>query len=70
MMSTGLVPVSFALTGPIAESFGAAETMVASAVLGGVIFAALLFVPGVRDPEKDEWVRATEEAARAAGLAP
>ena len=66
MMSTGLVPVSFALTGPIAGAFGAAETMVAAAIVGGVIFGALLFVPGVRDPEKEEWVRATEEAARAA----
>ena len=66
MMSTGLVPVSFALTGPIAEAFGAAETMVVAAIAGGVIFGALLFVPGVRDPEKDEWVRTTEDAARAA----
>jgi MFS family permease len=66
MMSTGLVPVSFALTGPIAERFGAAETMVAAAIAGGVIFGALLFVPGVRDPEKEEWVRTTEDAARAA----
>jgi DHA3 family tetracycline resistance protein-like MFS transporter len=66
MMSTGLVPVSFALTGPIAQAFGAAETMVVAAVAGGVIFGALLFVPGVRDPEKDEWVRSNEEAARAA----
>jgi DHA3 family tetracycline resistance protein-like MFS transporter len=66
MMSTGLVPVSFALTGPVAERFGAAETMVAAAIVGGVVFGALLFVPGVRDPESDEWVRQTEEAVRAA----
>ena len=65
MVSTGLVPVSFALTGPIAEVIGPAETMVAAGILGGVVFGALLFVPGVRDPEQDEWVRATEEAARA-----
>jgi DHA3 family tetracycline resistance protein-like MFS transporter len=70
MVSTGLVPVSFALTGPIAEAFGAGETMVAAAIFGGVIFAALLYVPGVRDPEKEEWVRVTEEAARATGLTP
>jgi DHA3 family tetracycline resistance protein-like MFS transporter len=65
MVSTGLVPVSFLLTGPIAETFGAAETMVAAGILGGVVFGALLFVPGVRDPEKEEWVTATEAAARA-----
>ena len=52
MVSTGLVPVSFALTGPIADAFGAERTMVAAALLGGVLMGALLFVPGVRDPER------------------
>lgn len=54
LVSTGLVPVSFALTGPAAEAFGAANTMVGAALLGAVLMGMLLFVPGVRDPERGE----------------
>jgi DHA3 family tetracycline resistance protein-like MFS transporter len=53
MVSTGLVPVSFALTGPIADALGAEVTMVGAALLGGVLMGGLLFVPGVRDPERE-----------------
>jgi len=53
LVSTGLVPVSFALTGPAAALFGPETTMVGAALLGGVLMSALLFVPGVRDPERD-----------------
>ncbi|HEU0024233.1 MAG TPA: MFS transporter [Thermoleophilaceae bacterium] len=49
-VSIGLVPLSFALTGPIAELVGAKETLVGAGVLGLVACAAL-FLPGVRDPE-------------------
>jgi DHA3 family tetracycline resistance protein-like MFS transporter len=59
MVSTGLVPVSFALTGPIADAFGTEVTMVAAALLGGVLMGALLFVPGVRDPERRGWTNLT-----------
>jgi DHA3 family tetracycline resistance protein-like MFS transporter len=59
MVSTGLVPVSFALTGPIADAFGIEVTMVAAALLGGVLMGALLFVPGVRDPERRGWTNLT-----------
>ncbi len=52
MVSTGLIPVSFALTGPAADAFGAGQTMVAGAFLGGVLTFVLLLVPGVRDPER------------------
>ena len=51
-VSVGLVPVSYALTGPAADAFGAGPTMVAGALLGGVLTLVLLFVPGVRDPER------------------
>jgi hypothetical protein len=53
------VPVSFALTGPIADAFGIEVTMVAAALLGGVLMGALLFVPGVRDPERRGWTNLT-----------
>jgi MFS family permease len=52
MISTGLVPVSFALTGPVAELLGPERTMIGAALLGAVLMSSLLFVPGVRDPER------------------
>jgi len=52
MVSIGLVPVSYALTGPAAEALGAGTTMVVAALLGAVLMFVLLFVPGVRDPER------------------
>ena len=54
LVSTGLVPVSFALTGPAAATFGAAETMVGASLIGAVLMGMLLFVPGVRDPEREQ----------------
>jgi MFS family permease len=53
MLSTALVPVSFALTAPVAAILGAGTTMVVAALLGAVAMSGLLFVPGVRDPERD-----------------
>jgi predicted MFS family arabinose efflux permease len=50
-VSIGLVPVSFAVTGPVAELIGARTTLAVAGVLG-VATCALLFVPGVRDPER------------------
>jgi DHA3 family tetracycline resistance protein-like MFS transporter len=53
LVSTGLVPVSFALTGPAAGLFGPEVTMVGAALIGAVFMFMLLFVPGVRDPERE-----------------
>ena len=53
LVSTGLVPVSYALTGPAAGLFGPETTMVGAALVGAVLMFMLLFVPGVRDPERD-----------------
>jgi DHA3 family tetracycline resistance protein-like MFS transporter len=52
LVSTGLVPVSFALTGPVSEAIGPGTTMVAGGLIGAVLMGALLFWPGVRDPER------------------
>jgi DHA3 family tetracycline resistance protein-like MFS transporter len=52
LVSTGLVPVSFALTGPVSDVIGPATTMVAGGLIGSVLMGALLFWPGVRDPER------------------
>jgi MFS family permease len=53
-VGTGLIPVSFALTGPIAGAVGARETLIGAGLLAGCITFAFLFVPGMRDIERDE----------------
>jgi MFS family permease len=50
-VSIGLTPVSFALTGPIAQAFGARETLAGAGVLG-LLTVLVIFIPGVRDPER------------------
>jgi MFS family permease len=52
LVSTGLVPVSFALTGPVAGALGPQNTIIAAGVIGSVLMGGLLFFPGVRDPER------------------
>jgi MFS family permease len=51
-ISIGLVPISFALTGPVAAMFGVRETLVGAGVLGGIVTLAFLFLPGMRDLER------------------
>jgi DHA3 family tetracycline resistance protein-like MFS transporter len=58
LMSTGLVPLSFALTGPVSELLGPGTTMVAGGLVGSVLMGGLLFWPGVRDPERQPEDRA------------
>lgn len=52
-VSTSLVPVSFALTGPVSHALGAQTTLVVAGVAAAVATIAFLFVPGVRDTERD-----------------
>jgi DHA3 family tetracycline resistance protein-like MFS transporter len=56
-MSTSLVPVSFALTGPVSHALGAQTTLVAAGIAAGAVTIAFLFVPGVRDTERDGSLR-------------
>ncbi len=51
-ISIGLVPLSYALTGPVAEAIGARATLVGAGVLGGAITLAFLFLPGMREIER------------------
>ena len=51
-ISTGLVPFSFALTGPVAAIFGPRTTLVGAGILGGVVTLGFLFLPGMRDVER------------------
>jgi predicted outer membrane lipoprotein len=52
LVSVGLVPVSFALTGPVARAIGPEGTMIAAGTVGSLLMGSLLFFPGVRDPER------------------
>jgi DHA3 family tetracycline resistance protein-like MFS transporter len=51
-VSIGLTPVSFAITGPVAELLGARTTLALAGALGLTTFA-FLFLPGMRDPERE-----------------
>jgi MFS family permease len=55
-ISTGLVPVSMALTPLAAAAFGVRATLVGAGVLGAVATLVFLFLPGMRDPERREVV--------------
>ena len=59
MVSTALVPVSFALTGPVSAALGAETTVIGASIVGALLIAGLLFLPGVRDPERSGAAPAT-----------
>jgi MFS family permease len=51
LISIGLLPLSFALTAPMASLFGVRATLVGAAAIGGVFTLGALFLPGMRDIE-------------------
>jgi hypothetical protein len=77
LISIGLLPVSFALTGPVSAALGVRTTLIGAGVLGAAVTFAALLVPGVRrlDSEpgrgpatelmagSDEWLGAADAAA-------
>src|SRR5213076_2147758 len=54
LVSIGLLPLSFALTAPVAAAVGARATLVGAAAIGGAITLGALFLPGMRDVEGSE----------------
>jgi DHA3 family tetracycline resistance protein-like MFS transporter len=64
-ISIGLVPVSFALTGPVAAAIGPRATLVGAGVIGGIVTLAGLFLPGMRAMDHES-VAARDEVARTA----
>ena len=52
LISIGLLPLSFALTGPVSELVGAQTTLVLAGVAGAVVTFGGLLVPGVRTVER------------------
>jgi hypothetical protein len=63
LVSIGLVPVSFALTGPVAAAIGPNTTMIGAGLIGAFFMGTLLFLPGVRDPERQPLPLADEADA-------
>jgi MFS family permease len=53
-ISIGLLPVSYALTGPLAGAFGERATLIGAGALGASVTLAFLFLPGLRSVEHDE----------------
>lgn len=47
LISIGLLPVSYALTGPVSAVLGVRTTLIGAGVLGGLVTLATVFVPGV-----------------------
>jgi DHA3 family tetracycline resistance protein-like MFS transporter len=52
LISIGLLPLSFALTGPVAGWIGAEATLVGAGLLGAAVTLAALFLPGMRAIER------------------
>ncbi len=67
LISTGLLPLSFALTGPASVWLGAQGTLVAAGMVGAVVTFSALYLPGMRAIEDARRPRA---AARVQPEAP
>ncbi|MGH2969753.1 MAG: MFS transporter [Solirubrobacteraceae bacterium] len=51
LISIGLLPVSFALTGPVSGAIGVQATLVGAGIVGGLVTFAALLLPGMRAVE-------------------
>lgn len=51
-VSVSLIPVSFAITGPLADAIGPRTTLVAAGLVSTPLMLAFLFLPGIRDVER------------------
>jgi len=51
LISIGLLPLSYGLTGPVSAALGVRTTLVGAGVLGALVTVVGLLVPGVQDPD-------------------
>jgi DHA3 family tetracycline resistance protein-like MFS transporter len=51
LISTGLLPLSYALTGPVSGAIGVRQTLIGAGLLGALVTFAALYAPGVRAVE-------------------
>ena len=63
LISIGLLPLSFALTAPVAAAVGARATLIGAAAIGGAVTLGALFLPGMRDVEGAAGAAAISRAA-------
>jgi DHA3 family tetracycline resistance protein-like MFS transporter len=70
LISIGLLPLSFALTGPVAGAIGARATLLWAGILGGGITLAALFLPGMRAIEDSASLATSGEAEALPEVAP
>jgi MFS family permease len=52
-VSISLVPLSYALTAPVAAAIGARRTLIGAGTIGSALTLAFLFLPGMRTVERD-----------------
>jgi hypothetical protein len=64
LISIGLLPLSFALTGPVSSVLGVQGTLIAGGVVGGVVTFAALLLPGMRAVEGKHDERPSARSAR------
>jgi MFS family permease len=64
LVSTSLVPISFALTGPVAAAIGAEATLAGAGVIACAATLLCLLIPGLRDTERDGRLGVLAEEAR------
>jgi MFS family permease len=69
LISIGLLPLSFALTGPVSGAIGARATLIAAGVLGAAVTLAALLLPGMRAVEGRDGPAADVQQAAAPALA-
>ena len=62
LISIGLLPLSFALTAPVAGAVGARATLVGAGIVGAAITLAALFLPDMREIEGRPAETATQSA--------
>ena len=70
LISIGLLPLSFALTGPVSSVLGVQGTLIAGGVVGGAVTFAALLLPGMRAVEGKHDDRPTAQSAGAGDTAP
>ena len=67
-VSTALLPLSYALTAPIAKAIGVRETLIGAGLLGAAVTLSFLFLPGMRAMEQaPDRKRGRQPAHRAHG---
>jgi MFS family permease len=67
LISIGLLPISFALTAPVTALIGTRATLVGAGVGGAAVTLAALFLPGMRDVEREPEPPPDAAPARPAG---